>query len=109
MNKPPFETNENIVNLVSIISEKLTRLEINMNKKSDLLLRKSSKIKSVNSSCAIEANPLSEEEVISVINGKTILAPQKKINEVKMHIKHIPTLQIMIRITLIPFCMLIRF
>lgn len=83
MNKPPFEINENILNLVTTITEKLTRLEINVDRKKDLFLRKSSKIKSVNSSCAIEANSLSEEEVISIINGKTVLAPQNEINEVK--------------------------
>lgn len=83
MNKPPFEINENILNLVTTITEKLTRLEIKYDYKKDLFLRKSSKIKSVNSSCAIEANSLSEEEVISVINGKAVLAPQNEINEVK--------------------------
>ncbi|MEG1495316.1 MAG: Fic family protein [Bacilli bacterium] len=83
MNKPPFEISENILNLVTIITERLTRLEINIDIKKDLFLRKSSKIKSVNSSCAIEANNLNEEEVISVINGKTVLAPQYEINEVK--------------------------
>ena len=83
MNKPPFELNENILNLVTAITEKITRLEISIDQKKDLLLRKASKIKSVNSSCAIEANGLSEEEVISVINGKTVLAPQNEINEIK--------------------------
>ncbi|MEG2610544.1 MAG: Fic family protein, partial [Bacilli bacterium] len=83
MNKPPFEINENILNLVTAITEKLTRLEINIDRKKDLLLRKSSKIKSANSSCAIEANTLNEEEVISISNGKTVLAPQNEINEVK--------------------------
>lgn len=83
MNQPPFEITENILNLVATITEKLTRLEINIDKKKNLLLRKSSRIKSVNSSCAIEANSLSEEEVISIINGKTVLAPQNEIYEVK--------------------------
>ncbi len=83
MNKPPFEINEKILNLVTSITEKLTRLEISIDRKKDLYLRKSSKIKSVNSSCAIEANSLSEEEVTSVINGKIVLAPQREIKEVK--------------------------
>ena len=83
MNKPPFELNEEILNLVAKITEKLIRLEISIDKKKDLFLRKSSKIKSVNSSCAIEANNLCEDEVISIISGKTVLAPQKEIDEVK--------------------------
>lgn len=83
MNKPPFELNETILNLVAVITEKLTRLELNIDLKKNLHLRKASKIKSVNSSCAIEANGLSEEEVINVINGKMVLAPQNEIIEVK--------------------------
>ncbi len=83
MNKPPFELNETILNLVTIITEKLTRLELNVDLKKALYLRKASKIKSVNSSCAIESNSLSEEEVISVINGQIVLAPQNEIIEVK--------------------------
>lgn len=83
MNKPPFELNEKILNLVTTITEKLTRLELNLDIKKNLHLRNASKIKSVNSSCAIEANSLSEEEVVDVINGKTVLATQKEITEIK--------------------------
>lgn len=39
MNKPPFELNETILNLVTAITEKLIRLEINFNKKKDLYLK----------------------------------------------------------------------
>ena len=84
MSIPPFELNNNILNLTTKITEKLTRLEMSIDrKKEDLYLRKISKIKSVNSSCAIEANTLSEEEVMTVINGKSVLAPQNEITEVK--------------------------
>lgn len=83
MYKPPFQLNEKILNYVTVITEKLTRIEISLDLKKDLYLRKASKIKSVNSSCAIEANTLSEEEVTSVINGKTVLAPGREIKEVK--------------------------
>lgn len=82
MNKPEFEINEKILNLVALITEKLTKFELNIDKKKDLYLRRISKIKSVNSSCAIENNKLSEEEVTGVINGKTIMAPQNEIKEV---------------------------
>jgi hypothetical protein len=41
MSKPPFEITEKILNLVAIITEKITRLEINMDRKKDLFLRKS--------------------------------------------------------------------
>lgn len=83
MTKPPFELNEKILNLVAEISNKITRLEFKIDTKKDLYLRKVSKIKSVNSSCAIEANTLSMEEVASIINGKIVLAPLNEIKEVK--------------------------
>ncbi|MDD2208004.1 MAG: Fic family protein [Bacilli bacterium] len=83
MNIPTYEINEKIVNLVADITEKLAHLEINIDEKKDLLLRKSSKIKSVNSSCAIEANSLSEVQIISIVNGKKVIAPQNEINEVQ--------------------------
>ena len=81
--QPPYEINSTILNLVTKIIEKLTQLELNFNEKKDLHLRKISKIKSVNSSCAIEANTLSEEEVTTIINGKMIMASQNEILEVK--------------------------
>jgi Fic family protein len=80
---PPYELNSQILNLATKITEKLTRLEMTINKKRNLYLRKISKIKSVNSSCGIEANTLTEEEVLTIINGKTVLAPQNEITEVK--------------------------
>ena len=83
MNKPPFEISDNVINLVTKITEKLTRLELAIDQKKDLYLRRISKIKSVNSSCAIEANTLTEKEVEGVINGKRIIAPPNEIIEVK--------------------------
>jgi len=82
MSKPPFEISEKTLNLVALITEKISHLELDIDVKKNLFLRKSTKIKSVNSSCAIESNTLNEEDVISVINGKAIFASQKEINEV---------------------------
>lgn len=83
MKKPPFEINDNIVNMIAEINNKLGKLEVNLDKKKELLLRKISKIKSVNSSCGIEANSLTEKEVEAVINGKRIIAPPDEVIEVK--------------------------
>ena len=83
MNQPPFEINNKIINLVSEIHNKLGKLEDNLYNKKTLYLRKASKIKSVNSSCAIEANSLTEEEVEAVVNGKRVIAPPNEILEVK--------------------------
>lgn len=98
MNKPSSDMNERILNLATTITERLAHLEINIDRKKDSYLRKSSKIKSVNSSCAIEANNLSEEEVTSIINGKVVLAPQMKLMKLKMLMKPIQILLVIIHI-----------
>jgi len=84
MNRPPFEINDRIVNLLAEIVKNLGRSETSAsNKKMDLLLRKASMVKTVNSSCAIEANTLTEQQVEAIINGKRVIAPSNEIMEVK--------------------------
>ena len=83
MSKPPFEITNTIINIALEINNKLGKLEANIDKKKDLYLRKASKIKSVNSSCAIEANTLTQKEVEGIVNGKRIIAPPNEIIEVK--------------------------
>lgn len=83
MSQPPFNVNNRIVNLVAEIHSKLGKLEITMESRKDLFLRKASKIKSANSSCAIEANSLSEQEVEAIVNGKRVTAPANEIIEVQ--------------------------
>lgn len=83
MNKPPFEINDSIINLIAEINNKLGKLKISLDNKKDLFLRKISKIKSVNSSSAIEANTLTEKEVVNIINGKRVIAEPEEIIEIK--------------------------
>ncbi len=83
MNKLLFKITDSIINLVAEINNKLGYLEANIDNKKNLYLRKESKIKSVNSSCAIEANPLTESEVENIINGKKVIAPTTEIIEVQ--------------------------
>jgi Fic family protein len=83
MNKPPFEITDRIINLLAEIVNKLGGLEVTENKKMNLYLRKASMVKTVNSSCAIEANTLTEQQVEGIINGKRIIAPPNEIIEVK--------------------------
>ena len=80
---PPFEITENMLNLVTVITEKVTNLKYNLTEKKDLYLRKISKLKSVNSSCAIEANTLTLKEVEAVVNEKRVIAPPNEIIEIK--------------------------
>lgn len=81
--EPPFVYTNEIMNLVSNIMEKIG--EINVFNELDKLpvLRKQNRIRSIHSSCAIEANSLSLDQVSDVINGKDVIGPQKDILEVK--------------------------
>jgi len=83
MNRPPYEITDRIINMLAEIVNKLGGLEATSNKKMDLYLRKASMVKTVNSSCAIEANTLTEQQVEGIINGKRIIAPPNEILEVK--------------------------
>ena len=46
-------------------------------------LRKANRIKTIHSSLAIEGNELSEEQVADIIEGKSVIAPMRQIQEVK--------------------------
>jgi len=83
MNKPPFEINDTIINTLAEITIKLGRLDTAPERKMNLYLRKASMVKTINSSCAIEANTLSEQQVEGIIDGKRIIAPPNEILEVK--------------------------
>ena len=83
MSKPPFEITDRIINMLAEIVNKLGGIEATTDKKMNLLLRKASMVKTVNSSCAIEANTLTEQQVEGIISGKRIIAPPNEIIEVK--------------------------
>ena len=80
---PPYEVTEEMMDVVAEIMENLGRL--NSVESLDKLprLRRTSRIKSIHSSLAIENNTLSVEQVTDVINGKRVLAPKDDIIAVK--------------------------
>lgn len=80
---PPFNITNQILSLVSSISEKVGRISVTSNLESKPHLRKNNRIKSIHSSLRIEANSLSLGQVRDVINGRTVLGEQKEIQEVK--------------------------
>ncbi len=80
---PPFSITNEMVSLVSEISDKLGRLSNYKKFESKPHLRRNNRIKSIHSSLAIEANSLSMDEVRAVVNGKPVIGPQKEIQEVK--------------------------
>ena len=80
---PPYQITDQMITLISSISEKLGSLTARHNFERKLHLRRNNKIRSIHSSLKIEANSLSLGEVRDVIEGKAVLGPQKEIQEVK--------------------------
>lgn len=79
--RPSFSITNKMLNLIIEITQKVTRLEINQER--NLHLRKENRIKSIQSSLAIEKNSLSLEQVTDIINGKRVLGSPKEIHEVQ--------------------------
>jgi Fic family protein len=82
---PPYTITNKIVNLISDITELLTRISINLNNKlnSNPKLRKNNRVKTIQATLAIENNTLTLEQVTDIINGKRVLGPPKEICEIK--------------------------
>ncbi len=80
---PPFHITSKILNLVADISAKIERYAIFLGNDTELQLRKANRIKTIHSSLAIEGNELTEGQVRDIINGKTVIAPLREIQEVK--------------------------
>lgn len=81
--KPPYSITDYMVDSVSLISEKIGEMHVKTELASKPQLRKNSRISSIHSSLAIEANSLSLGQVRDVINGHSVIGPQKEIQEVK--------------------------
>lgn len=81
MNKPPFDITNTMLNQMVTISHLLGQLQHEYER--NLHLRKNNRLRSIQSSLAIENNSLSLEQVTDIINGKRILGNPKEIQEVK--------------------------
>ncbi len=80
---PPFNISPRAINLIAEISAQIERYAIRMEGEDRLRLRKANRIRTIHSSLAIEGNTLSESDVRDIINGKTVVAPLRQIQEVK--------------------------
>ena len=80
---PPFNITNQMLTLVSNISEKVGRISVTNGMQTKPHLRKNNRIKSIHSSLKIEANSLSLGQVRDVINGRAVLGEQREIQEVK--------------------------
>lgn len=81
--KPPYSLTEEMMNLVSSISEKMGKIDVYHNLNTKPHLRRKNRIKSIHSSLKIEANSLSIGAVKDVIDGRIVLGPEREIQEVK--------------------------
>ena len=80
---PPFTVSAEAINLIAEISAQIERYAIRLEQEDGLRLRKANRIKTIHSSLAIEGNTLSEDEVRDIIDGKSVVAPIRQIQEVK--------------------------
>ena len=80
---PPFSITNTMLSLVADIAEKTGRITNYRSFETKPYLRRNNRIRSIHSSLAMEANSLSLDEVKSVIDGKTVIGPEKDIQEVK--------------------------
>ena len=85
--KLPFTLSAKAVGLVADIAVQMERFAIRMEQSDALRLGKVNRIKTIHSSLAIEGNQLLESEVADILDGKTVVAPIREIQEVKNAIK----------------------
>ena len=87
MYEPPYKINDKIIFEISNIMNKIGNIESYQTLDRLPKLRKQNRIRSIYSSCAIEANSLSLNDVKDLINGKTVVGSKEEILEVKNAIK----------------------
>lgn len=85
--KPPYTITAKILALVASISEKIGEINASHLYKPATELRKKNRIKTIQSSLAIEGNTLTEEQITALLDNKRVIAPQKDILEVQNAIK----------------------
>lgn len=83
MNLPGFEITQHIQSLALEIVDLLDKLPALDTDAKFLQLRKDNRIKTIQSSLAIEANSLSLQQVADIINGKKVTGDIREIQEVK--------------------------
>lgn len=85
--KPPYSISTEIINQIATISEKIGEINASHLIKQDPILRKSNRIKTIQSTLEIEGNTLSEEQITAIFENKRVLGPVKEIQEVENAIK----------------------
>ncbi len=83
MNTPTYTVTPKALDLVAKIAEMVGELQGSGEYARNLRLRKINRLRSIQSSLAIENNSLSIDEVADIINGRTVLGAPNEIQEVK--------------------------
>lgn len=81
--KPPFEITTAILDEIAEIAELVGHVNASLGLSANPTLRRTSRIRTIYSSLAIEQNTLSLDQVTAVLDGKRVIAPPKDITEVK--------------------------
>ena len=81
--QPDFTVSAAAVSMVAEISALIERYTITQEASESLKLRRANKIKTIQSSLAIEGNTLSVKQVTDILDGKRVVAPLREIQEVK--------------------------
>lgn len=84
---PPFNITPRILDLVSLISEIIGKLEVLAPTAITPTLRKANKIKTITGTLAIEGNTLGIEKVTAILEGKRVMGSMREIAEVNGAIK----------------------
>ena len=80
---PPFDITAKMLSVATSITEKIGRLREYHNLEAKPYLRRSNRIRTIQSSLSIEANSLSLAEVRDVIAGRAVYGPENEIQEVR--------------------------
>ncbi len=80
---PPYTITDKTVNLISAITEIITKITVNDNMNNNPRLRRNNRIRTIHASLAIENNSLSLDQVTDIVNGKKVLGAPDEICEVK--------------------------
>lgn len=79
---PPYEITSLILKYIASISEKIGEINAKYLVKTNPILRKQNKIKTIHSSLRIEGNVLSEQQITAILENKRVVGPEKDIAEV---------------------------
>jgi len=82
-NKPPYQITGEVLALLTKVSEQIGTVNALHLNRPQTELRKANRIKTIQSTLAIEGNTISEEQITALLNNKRVLAPQKDILEVQ--------------------------